>query len=275
MGNDVKMVITDLDGTLLDDSGKISSTNTATLRWLGDKGIQRVIATGRNLFSAKKVLPPDVPVDYLIFSTGAGVIDWQTGELLYAAHLMEKEVELAIDTLADAGISFMLHDLVPDNHIFLYFDADCGSSDFLRRIELYRDFALPLNRDEPNFRNASQLLAIVPENHELLEEIRVKLSSLRVVRTTSPLDGESMWIEIFPEGVSKGHTAAWLCNELSVDRLCTLGTGNDYNDLDLLNFVNYPFAMENAPGQIKRLYRTCKSNNNDGFSDAVLTIINR
>ena len=273
MESEIKMVITDLDGTLFDDENRISKENFETLEWLGEKNICRVIATGRNLFSARKALPEYVPIDYLIFSTGAGAVDWQTGELIYAAHLKEKEVTLAIETLIDAKMSFMVHDLVPDNHAFLYFDSECGNSDFKRRIDLYRDFALPLSLTPPNYRHASQLLAIVPENPFVLEEIRNKLDSLRVVRTTSPLDGESMWIEIFPSDVSKGHTAEWLCGRLGISPFATIGTGNDYNDLDLLNFVNFPFAVANAPEQIKKLYRNCKSNTENGFSDAVHQII--
>ncbi|MFO7923000.1 MAG: HAD family hydrolase [Bacteroidales bacterium] len=275
MAYEIQMVITDLDGTLFDDEKKISKEDLDTLEWLGEKNICRVIATGRNLFSVKKVLPANVPVDYLIFSTGAGAVNWKTGELIYAAHLREKEVALAIETLIRAKMSFMVHDLVPGNHAFLYYDSNCGNSDFKRRIELYSDFAAPLHLDPPNYRHASQLLAIVPENLSVLEDIRKKLDSMRVVRTTSPLDGESMWIEIFPADVSKGHTVEWLCKKLDRDPLKTIGTGNDYNDLDLLNFVNYPFAVANAPGPIRKLYRICKTNNKSGFSDAVHQIVRK
>lgn len=265
----VDMVITDLDGTLFNDNKQISNRDIKTLEWLGSRGIIRVIATGRNLFSARKVLHPETPVDYLVFSTGAGAIEWKTGKLIYAEHLREPEVALAIETLKEAGMSFMVHDLVPDNHAFLYHDADCGNSDFHRRIDIYHDFAAPLEMDPPNYAHASQLLAIVPENLALLEEIRSKLASMRVVRTTSPLDGKTMWLEVFPAGVSKGHTVEWLCRKTGTDTSCTLGLGNDYNDIDLLNFVRFPFAVENAPDPIKKLYPRCMSNNDSGFSDAV------
>lgn len=65
---DIHMVVTDLDGTLLNTDHQISETNKQTLHWLGDKKITRVAATGRTLFSSKKVLSNDTPIDYLIFS---------------------------------------------------------------------------------------------------------------------------------------------------------------------------------------------------------------
>ncbi len=263
------MVVTDLDGTLLNDRQEITGQNLQTLENLGEKNICRVIATGRNLYSAKKILPENVPVDYLVFSTGAGIMDWRTGELIFAEHLKETEVTLAINTLREAGMSFMVHDLVPDNHSFRYFDANCGSSDFQRRCKLYNEFAVPMDPVSDDFSHASQLLAIVPENISLLETIKNKLKNLRVVRTTSPLDGESMWIEIFPSNVSKGHAIEWLCGRLDIEKTGTMGVGNDYNDIDLLDFVHYPFAVANAPFQLKQLYGSCRSNNEGGFSDAV------
>ncbi len=270
---ELRMVITDLDGTLLNDEKLVSPQDRDTLQMLGEMDVCRVIATGRSLYSLRKVVEEGFPVDYIIFSTGAGVLDWRTGELLYAAHLKEKEVRFAIDTFIEAKMSFMVHDLVPENHRFLYYDANCGNSDFKNRCSIYSDFAYPLSLDPPNYKNASQLLAIVPEDPETLENIRNKLSGLRVIRATSPLDNCTMWIEVLPPEVSKGHTAKWLCNRLCIKRDNTLAVGNDYNDLDMLNFSAYSYVVGNAPGDLRGIYEVCTGNNNSGFTDAVKKII--
>jgi hydroxymethylpyrimidine pyrophosphatase-like HAD family hydrolase len=270
---EIRMVVTDLDGTLLNDRQEISRRDTETLEWLGQKNICRVIATGRNLFSAKKILPPGVPVDYLVFSTGAGAIDWKTGELIFAEHFLEKDVTLAMEALTGTNVSFMVHNRVPDNHYFWYHDASCGVIDFHRRCELYRDYATPLGTSPRDFSHISQFLAIVPENSLVLEKLKTLLASLRVIRTTSPLDKKSMWIEIFPRHVSKGHTVERLCKMLGVVRSGTMGIGNDYNDIELLNFVGYPFAVNNSPEIFKENYPSCRSNNENGFTDAVLRVL--
>ncbi len=269
----ISMVVTDLDGTLFNDRQEISRENMQTLEWLGERNICRVIATGRNLYSAKKILPPGLPVDYLVFSTGAGAVDWKTGELIYAEHLREEDVTLAIKILTGAGMSFMVHNKVPDNHFFRYYDANCGMVDFHRRCELYRAYASPLETGSAGFAQVSQLLAIGSECPGNLEELRSRLGSLRVVRTTSPLDGKSMWIEIFPMHVSKGHTVERLCKMLEMDRSGTVGIGNDYNDTELLNFVTHPFAVGNSPEPLKRAFPSCNSNNENGFTDAVLRVL--
>ena len=66
------MVITDLDGTLLNSGRIVSPENRRALERLGELGVVRVIATGRSLFSFNKVIERDFPVDYLLFSSGGG-----------------------------------------------------------------------------------------------------------------------------------------------------------------------------------------------------------
>ena len=90
------MVVTDLDGTLLNDRRKVSREEYSTLLELGRREIPRVIATGRSLFSVSKVLPDDFPVDYLIFSSGAGCLEWKKRELLFLTILMTSYGEQSV-----------------------------------------------------------------------------------------------------------------------------------------------------------------------------------
>jgi len=100
------MVVTDLDGTLFQRDRRPSPRNLRTLVKLGRRGRLRVIATGRNLFSARKVLPLDFPVDYLLFSSGAGIMDWPAQKLLRAVSMGQAEVDRAFRALAalSAGV---------------------------------------------------------------------------------------------------------------------------------------------------------------------------
>jgi len=70
-----QIVITDLDGTLLPSKGAFHPTDVATLQALAQTPILRLIATGRSLYSAYKAIPLNFPIDYLIFSSGAGILD--------------------------------------------------------------------------------------------------------------------------------------------------------------------------------------------------------
>jgi hydroxymethylpyrimidine pyrophosphatase-like HAD family hydrolase len=90
-----------------------------------------------------------------------------------------------------------------------------------------------------------------------------------VIRSTSPLDGKSIWIEIFPKTVSKGLAAAWLCQRLGCDPANVIGIGNDYNDIDLLNWTQHSFVVENAPYELKQKFQITESNVNSGFTKVV------
>ncbi|UCE08687.1 MAG: HAD family phosphatase [bacterium] len=263
------MVVTDLDGTLLNPQQQISDEDLQSLKLLGNNKIYRVIATGRSLYSLNKVLPPDFPIDCLIFSSGAGIINWNTKEILYAQSLKPDEVEIIANLLIEMSIDFMIHKPIPDNHHFFYYQTGNENLDFERRIKIYEKFAQPLKIASKAFGSACQLLAIIPNDISIYESIKNRLTWFKVIRTTSPLDGTSIWVEIFPEAVSKGSAAAYLCQRLGCSPDSVLGIGNDYNDLDLLNWTEHSVVVENAPYELKQKFEITDSNANSGFTKAV------
>lgn len=263
------MIITDLDGTLLDSASGLSARNRAALEELGQRGIPRVIATGRSPHSAHAVLPHDFPVDYVIFSTGAGVIDWRSGEIIYRLELDRETFAQARQTLVDAQLDFMVHAQIPENHHFEYErHGTTVNPDFQRRCDRAAEYAAP--GDGSSLVGVSQLLAIEPAHvPSQYEDIRRALPDATVVLATSPLDHESRWIEIFPPSAGKGRTAAWLADRLGVPQADTVGIGNDYNDRDLLEWVARPFVVANAPGELRALHEEVASNDRDGFAEAI------
>ena len=265
------MVITDLDGTLLGTGGAVSATNLATLADLGRQHILRVIATGRSLYSARRVLDLAFPIDYLIFSSGAGIMDWHTQRLLAVHHMSEAEITAAVNLLIAHELDFMIHHPIPDNHYFAYRATGQANPDFVRRRQRYEAFASPLNLAASGFTQASQLLAIDPRHGAQSEYdlIKAQLPMLKVIRSTSPTDGISTWIEIFPPAVSKGLASAWLARKHAVAPAAALAVGNDYNDLDLLQWAGHRFVVGNAPADLKHTYCAVRSNDDDGFTEAV------
>ena len=190
-----------------------------TLRGLRERGITCAIATGRNLYSFMKSGGGDVPVDYVVFSTGAGIIDTADNSMIFARSMDPDSTATAARVLMDEDLDFMVHRPVPDNHRFTYRSSGSPRGDFEKRIEFYRDFARPGNEFD-GFGESSQLIAIIDghDGNGILERLGGKLPGFTIIRTTSPLDGRSGWIEIFPENVSKGRTVAWLAERLGVSR---------------------------------------------------------
>lgn len=163
----------------------------------------------------------------------------------------------------------MVHHAVPENHYFTYSGLPENNADFSRRIDLYHLFAKKFSSFEDLPERAAQIIAILPNDLQLFNQIKRGLSGLHITRTTSPLDGKSIWMEISPLHASKGTSAAWLCNHLSIAPSLTMGIGNDYNDISLLQFTKHSYLVANAPADMHDSYLLTRSNNDDGFYHAV------
>lgn len=265
------LFITDLDGTLLRSDRTFSASDLASLRRLADHRVVRVLATGRSMFSFSRVQTPGLPFDYVIFSTGAGIAEYPTGKIVRRVSLEPAEVGQAYTAFRELRLDFMVQRPIPDAHVFGYLALNAYNPDFENRISLYSRFAFPLEDDIARFGPATQLVAVVPVDRaqDALAAVRQRLSDLTVIQTTSPLDGHSTWIEVFPAGVSKSRTAEWLAGRLGIPREKAVSVGNDYNDLDLLEWAGTAFVTANSPDELKQRFPTVASNNDAGVSEAI------
>ena len=120
---------------------------------------------------------------------------------------------------------------------------------------------------------ACQFLVVFPNNLErflaLKTNIENQFKDIKVVRTSSPLETGYIWMEIFHESVSKGNGVKFVCDALNIEHEYTLGIGNDFNDLDLLEFTNYSYIVENGPTEMKDRFMSAKSNEESAFAQVV------
>lgn len=268
------MVITDLDGTLLRSDGCFSQADIESLERAAEFGAIRVLATGRSPYSFAKAISERLPVDYILFSTGAAIVEYPGGWFLRTEHLSLSHAPKVCEILWEMDLDFMVHDPFPDNHRFQYRWSGNANPDFFRRLKRYKAFAEPLDflafRKKPE-RTVSQFLVVVnPQDATLLwDRLRRTFLELSVIRSTSPLDHESTWIEIFHPHVSKSLAAQWLCQKKGVLRENVLAIGNDYNDLDLLEWAGTAMLVANAPESLKKRFDTVSSHDEAGVSEAI------
>ncbi len=262
------MIITDLDGTLLDNNEQVSNENIDTLHEIGTKNIKRIVATGRNLFSLKKVIHNDFPIDYAIFSTGAGIINWKTKKIIFKRTLSAETVAKICNHLHSQDINFAIHHPIPENHLFDYFASTKPHPDFIKRLEIYEGFTKPITLNS-SFRTACEVLAIIENNPELFSKLAAEISEAQVIRATSPLDKNSIWVEYFAPNTTKGTATHWLCKKLGIEKNQTIGMGNDYNDEGLLDYTEHSFVVNNAPDDLKKKHKTCAANTENALADVV------
>jgi Cof subfamily protein (haloacid dehalogenase superfamily) len=271
--NMIKLVATDLDGTFLKNDKSISEKNLEMLRALGEKDILRVVATGRNLKKTMDVIPPEVPFDFIVFSSGAGVYDWKHQKMLFQQNMSKEIVEEIADYLVELDLNFHLFKPVPENHQCWYHRGSILCSEFESYFEFQQAFAEPLAIGQKLDSEACQFLVVFPNHPErffkLRQEFEARFPEVKVVRTSSPLDTGYIWMEIFHQSVSKGNGVKFICDTLKIDHEYTLGIGNDFNDLDLLEFTNYSYLVDNGPAELKDKFLLTKSNEENAFASVV------
>jgi len=273
-----QLFITDFDGTLLRDDKTISREDIKTLKILRQKKIITAIATGRSLYSFEKALAAlgmmqnenFLSVDYIIFSTGAGIMEYPGGNVFYQKALPALEIGKITRYFDQEKFDYMVHKSIPDTRYFFYKSHGTDNPDFHERIALYKTFAFPLENDHKFSDPATEVLAIIPggANLNAVDTIKNKLSCFSVIHATSPLDHKSSWIEVFHKDVSKARAALRLIKMLGIKRKNVVSVGNDYNDQDLLAWSGKGFVVENAPESLKQVFQTVSPNNNCGVTGA-------
>ena len=268
----LKMVVTDLDGTLLKDDKTISSQDIETLEELGKKGIIRVIATGRSLKKVEQVIPKHYPFDYVIFSSGSGIAKWKSKEILFQKNIPTTNTSPLLSLLLNEGVNFKFFESIPNNDKY-YFWYPKPNEESYRFSQTHNSLGIPLDPNANYNDVISQLLVILPSDMELFQRLREKVLSVvpdvSVICASSPFCTPYLWMEIFGQGVSKGHAIDWLNRYTGTTHLQTIGVGNDYNDIEMLEHTYHAFITENAPEDLKLRYNVCSSNEESGFTSAV------
>lgn len=254
----LKAVVTDLDGTLLNKNHTVAPKDIEALQEIGEQGICRIIATGRSLYSYSQVLPSDFPADYLISSAGGGITELKTGKLIRVAKIDSVKVREIARKLDAYKIDFQVREAIPRGHCYAYKRYFDHNPDFDRLNANYREFSYPIESID-KLGDASRIISIAP-NLDYIEYFN-SFSEYSIIRATSPIDGQSVWMEIYPSGVNKGNALKWLLDRLQLPLKDTIGLGNDYNDIHFLDITKESFVVNEAPESLKKVYRTTVSHN--------------
>lgn len=262
---------TDFDGTLHMPGRDFHGEDIQALECLGRMNVLRVIATGRSPFSFDRMMGKrTLPVDYLVLSSGAGIQDYRTGEFIRTLSADEDLTTAAVNWLRTSCYDFCIQDEFPRNHAFSFSYNSASNPDMERRIELYTGFCREIQNGDWKS-PSTQIVIIVPPDRQngVVEEVTESLGDdYNVIRTTSPLDGESLWVEVFPAGVSKSSGVEWLAARFGLCGSDAAAVGNDYNDHDLLQWAAHSFVVKDSPEHLRSRFREVSSVNEGGVAEA-------
>jgi len=217
---DIKLVATDLDGTFLKNDRTISPENLKALQLLGIKQIIRVVATGRNLLKVSEVIPREVPFDYIVYSSGAGIFNWKEQEHIFQQNISHKSASLLTDYFRTKDYNFYMFAPAPENHRLWYHRGKQECEEFNRYLELHTSLSQPVQDNGIMGNGICQFLLIIPEDdtgfENLKNEIEDQCKEIRVIRSSSPVTKGYIWVEVFHCNVSKGNGVKHICEMLEI-----------------------------------------------------------
>ncbi|MCW2757618.1 MAG: HAD-superfamily hydrolase, subfamily [Nocardioidaceae bacterium] len=231
----VRLVATDLDGTLLDPDGKVTERTRDALVAVEEAGIAVVFVTGRPLRWAEEVFEHVGGHGLAILSNGAVVWDVAASAL---------RTLRAIDPVAGLEVAALIREAVPGSAFAVEqlsgISLEPGFMARSTNAELGRRGPLPTIFDGP----AVKLLA----RHEDLDPQEFWDRAMAAVgdRVVVTWSSTSALLEISAAGVTKATTLALLCAERGIAADEVLAIGDMPNDIALLEWAGTSYAMGNA-----------------------------
>ena len=242
----VKMVVTDLDGTLLRDDKTISERTLSALKRCRDKGLKVVYATGRGV-SAGDVAPAEL-FDGFAQCNGATA---QIGDTLIYSKRIEIDKARPLLLAADVrGIEIV---------------AECDDFHFANfnlaeRWERFKDYAK--FTDFKTLSGKADKLYTSSATQEIIDFLHTHISADMYITISN--DGFAF---VMHKGATKSKAVNALATEWRINPSEIVSFGDDTNDIDLLDFCGISVAMENALENVKKSANViCDTNENDGVA---------
>lgn len=264
-----KWCICDMDGTLLNSEGNISEENENALKKLQSSGMEVMIASGRVELMLKQFINQLKLKGYVISCNGGLIRNIDTGEIIYSNTMDKNVVKTIITNCLDENIDFHIYtdDLIYSNK---------NNPRLKKYDEWNENVAKSLQFTVKNLDKASLdiienlnilKVLLVCSSHsqiELLQERYSKINNLTVVSSSIGL------LDIMASNTSKGKALKFLSDKLNVSLEHVIAFGDNYNDIDMLQSVGMPVAMENSVEELKVEAKfITKSNDQSGIAYAI------
>lgn len=263
----VKILFTDLDGTLLDDQKQVSPANRDAIERALHAGHKIVLATGRALSSTLPIasgLGLDRDGCYIIAFNGGQIYDCHTGRFLLDRTLPLEYVARIFEEAAKAGIHCQTYEdeflLSPcEDEEMIYYIGSTNSP-----CKIVEDIPGSLLK-EPN-----KVLLIDLHDHQRLVDFRQHMQPYFEGRMDS-MFSSTYYLEVVPRGVSKGNALHYLSNYLNIPMENTVAAGDSENDLPMILEAHIGAVLSNGLPSVKEQadYVTEKDNNHDGFAEII------
>ena len=256
--DNIKLVATDIGGTLARSDGSISDFTVETLRTLQERGIIIVLATGYSKEITDKFASQICDKLITIIQNGAIVFD---GEALLETNYLNKDIALkVVEFFESKGFSPILFSGLDNNCKTYYKRMNKRFSPRKSYIEV-SDLNNVLKTDPVEvsaWEATEDILTCKEEAEELFgEEWHVTVS----------IQKNRSWLEVLNPNAKKANALLSIMKRKGIGVDEAIYFGDNYNDVECLEAVKYPIVVSNGLPDVKKLaWKIALSNDEDGVA---------
>lgn len=265
-----KLLVLDVDGTLLNDEREISKRTLAALLKVQQMGVRIVLASGRptyGLMPLAKTLELGNYGGFVLSYNGCQIIKAQNGEILFERRINPEMLPYLEKKARKNGFA-----------IFTYHDdtliTDSPDNEYIKNEALLNNLKI-IREDE-----FSTAIDFAPCKYMLVSDKEKALIGLeqhwekRLAGTLDAFRSEPYFLEVVPCGVNKANTLGALLEHLGVTREEVIAVGDGVCDVTMLQLAGMGVAMGHSQDSVKVCadYVTA-SNEEDGVALAVEKLI--
>jgi Cof subfamily protein (haloacid dehalogenase superfamily) len=275
----IKLVASDLDGTIIDSYNKVAIQNTEAIKQIQSKDVGFAISTGK-IYSSVKNICENFNATYGIFGNGIQIIDFKTGKEIYCSSL-DKNIVLTCIKLAkeyDLHIHFYTNTSIVSEKL-MYMDL----RNYILNKESNQNLAVHIVNNIYEFAKKSneKILRFIISSDKELTDIKNEISKKLDVSITlikkygkykdTIINKEYEYLDITSSNTSKGNALNLLREYLNLSQEEVMAVGDNINDTEMLKNAGIGVAVANASEQLKEIasYVTTSSVEEGGFAEAI------
>jgi Cof subfamily protein (haloacid dehalogenase superfamily) len=235
-----KLVLFDLDGTLLTSERAIHPANAAAIRALMERGVRVGFSTGRPPLSVlpyAELLQANAP---FIHMNGGVVREWRTGTVIWERVL---STSTALATLAAARAMVQHANVYVGHEIWIEQRSPTSLESEVKDgvpHTLHDDLVPRIAREKIT---PHKIMLITPAD---VIPALTSVVAAAVGDDATLVNSEPTYLEVLPRGCSKGEAATHLAAHLGITMAEVVAFGDNKNDLELLTSVGLGVAMGNS-----------------------------
>lgn len=264
------LYLSDLDGTLLNNSQKISTESCEILNNLIEKGLLFSYATARSAVTSVKAttgLTSKIPI---IVYNGVFTIDSSTGKRIISNIFSREDALWIYDVLLNHRINPIIYSIIEGTERFSYIDERCtvGMREFLETRKNDVRERVAASEDEM-CEGEIFYFTCIDKAEKLSPVCEILENKFRCIFDKDIYSG-NQWLEILPQNATKANAALQLKKLFGCDKLVVFGDG--INDIQMFKAADECYAVANASPELKDIADSIIGSNND---DSVARFISK